>query len=120
MLELKALQTKIREKVIRRYKDGNLPPEIGFSNAQVAFKALTMGDKMYETCLVDRNFYRRTPMYNTQNKKEGKIIERFETQMRNNQRNRKLDSHKEFLNKVIEHAKNFIEFHKKKQKKIKK
>ena len=120
MLELKGLQKKIRDRVLRRYKDGNLPPEVGFRDAQVAFKALAMGDKMYETVLVDRDYYKRARTYTSQNKKEGKIIERFEQQMRNGQESRKKDSHKEFLNKVIEHAKNFIEFHKKKAKKIKK
>ena len=40
--------------------------------------------------------------------------------MRNSQRNRKQDSHKEFLAKVIEHSKNFAEFHKKKVKKMRK
>ena len=68
MLELKSLQAKIREKVLKRYKNGNLPPEVGFRDAQTAFKALTMGDKMYESVLVDRNFYRRTAIFTSQHK----------------------------------------------------
>lgn len=119
MLELKPLQTKIRNRVLKRYRDGNLPPEVGYRDAEAAFKVLTVGDKIYESALVDRHFYKRPRIYATQNKKEGKIIERFEQQMRNGQENQKKARHKEFLNKILAHAKNFSEFHKKKAKKLK-
>ena len=120
MLELKPLQAKVRDKVLKRYKDGNLPPEIGYRDAEAAFKVLTLGDKMYESVLVDRHFYKRPRVYASQNKKEGKIIERFEQQMRSGQESRKKARHKEFLNKILAHAKNFSEFHKKKVNKMKK
>ena len=120
MLELKSLQSKVRDQVLKRYRDGNLPPEVGYKDAESAFKVLTLGDKMYENVLVDRNFYKRVKMYSSQNKKEGKIIERFEQQMRNGQESRKKARHREFLNKILAHAKNFVEFHKKKQGKMKK
>jgi ATP-dependent helicase STH1/SNF2 len=119
MLELKPLQAKIRNRVLKRYRDGNLPPEVGYRDAEAAFKVLTVGDKIYESTLVDRHFYKRPRIYATQNKKEGKIIERFEQQMRNGQENQKKARHKEFLNKILAHAKNFSEFHKKKVKKLK-
>ena len=119
MLELKPLQKRVRDKVLKRYKDGNLPAEVGYRDAETAFKVLTLGDKMYENVLVDRHFYKRSKIYCTQNKKEGKIIEKFEQQMRNGQENRKKARHKEFLNKILVHAKNFSEFHKKKMLKVK-
>lgn len=120
MLELKGLQSKLRDKVLKRYRDGNLPPEVGYRDAESAFKVLTIGDKMYESILVDRNFYKRVRMHSSQNKKEGRIIERFEQQMRNGQESRKKARHREFLSKILAHAKNFIEFHKKKSNKLKK
>ena len=119
MLELKPLQKKIREKVLKKYRDGNLPPEVGYRDAEAAFKVLTQGDQIYENVLVDRHFYKRSRIYATQNKKEGKTIERFEQQMRNGQENRKKARHKEFLNKILVHAKNFTEFHKKRVNKLK-
>ena len=120
MLELKPLQAKIRNRVLKRYRDGNLPAEARFGEAEAAFKVLTLGDKMYESTLVDRHFYKRPRVYASQNKKEGKIIERFEQQMRNGQESRKKARHKEFLNTILTHAKNFTEFHKKKSNKLKK
>jgi ATP-dependent helicase STH1/SNF2 len=120
MLEMKPLQAKIRNQVLKRYRDGNLPPEARYAEAEAASKVLTIGDKMYESSLVDRHFYKRPRIFASQNKKEGKIIERFEQQMRNGQESRKKARHKEFLNTILTHAKNFSEFHKKKSNKLKK
>lgn len=47
-------------------------------------------------------------------------MDRFEQQMRSGQELRKKTRHKEFLNEILYHAKEFTEFHKKKLHHIKK
>ena len=69
---------------------------------------------MYQRQLVDRNFYRRTKSY-TSNKKEARTLDRFEQNMRSGQETRKKNRHKEFMNEILQHAKDFHEFHKKRQ-----
>lgn len=56
----------------------------------------------------------------TTSKKEARTIERFEQQMRNGQEIRRGARRKEFLKEVLEHQKDFVEFHKKRAAKIKK
>lgn len=73
-----------------------------------------MGDLMYSRQLLDRNFYRRNKV-NFSNKKEARTLDRFEQNMRSGQEIRKKTRHKEFLNEILQHAKDFTEFHKKRQ-----
>lgn len=85
------------------------------------FWAITYGDKLFSRVLVDRDFYKWARIFSSQNKKEGKTLERFEQQMRNGMG--KISSkawHWEFLTDLTFHAKNFLEFHKKKCTKLKK
>jgi|TARA_B110000285_G_C15091760_1_gene599501 ATP-dependent helicase STH1/SNF2 len=63
---------------------------------------------------VDRQFYKRTKSY-AQSKKEARTLDRFEQNMRSGQETRKKTRHKEFLNEILQHAKDFHEFHKKRQ-----
>jgi hypothetical protein len=62
---------------------------------------------------VDREYYRRTKTYSS-SKKEARTLDRFEQSMRTGLETRKRARHKEFLNEIIQHAKEFNEFHKKK------
>lgn len=74
----------------------------------------TLGDIMYQRQLVDRQFYRRTRL-TAQNKKEVRRIDNIEQNMRSGQETRKRNRHREFINEIIQHAKDFNEFHKKRQ-----
>lgn len=84
-------------------------------NNQIAlsnYDQQTLGDMMYTRQLVDRNFYKRTKVY-TSSKKEASVLDRFEQNMRSGYETRKKTRHKEFLNEILQHAKDFHEFHKK-------
>mmetsp|Transcript_17766 Transcript_17766/g.27468 ORF Transcript_17766/g.27468 Transcript_17766/m.27468 type:complete len:163 (+) Transcript_17766:825-1313(+) len=69
---------------------------------------------MYSRQLLDREFYKRTKSY-ASTKKDARALDRFENNMRNGQETRKKARHKEFLNEILQHAKEFNEFHKKRQ-----
>jgi hypothetical protein len=69
--------------------------------------------------LVDREFYKRAKVYSS-SKKEARTLDRFEQQMRSGQELRKKTRHREFLNEILNHAKDFTEFHKKKLNHIRK
>ena len=77
------------------------------------FHQQTQGDHLYETQLVDREFYKRAKVYSN-SKKEARTLDRFEQQMRSGQELRKKTRHREFLIEILFHAKEFTEFHKKK------
>lgn len=57
---------------------------------------------------MDREFYKRAKVYSN-SKKEARTLDRFEQQMRSGQELRKKTRHREFLNEVILHAKEFFE-----------
>lgn len=101
----------MRSQVLQRYHQN----KISLAN----FKAQTEGDKLYETQLIDREFYKRAKVY-ASSKKEQRTLDRFEQQMRSGQELRKKTRHREFLNEIIFHAKDFSEFHKKRVHHIKK
>ena len=68
---------------------------------------------------MDRDFYKRAKIYSS-SKKEARTLDRFEQQMRSGQELRKKTRHREFLNEILNHAKEFSEFHKKKVYQIRK
>lgn len=109
-LKVYELQQEIRQQVLQNYMTNQIA--LDFYGQQ------TFGDLMYQRQLVDRNFYRRTKSY-AQSKKEARTLDRFEQNMRSGQDNRKKNRHKEFLNEVLQHAKDFHEFHKKRYAQIK-
>jgi hypothetical protein len=74
----------------------------------------TLGDLLFQRQLVDREYYKRNKSF-TCNKKEARTLDRFEQSMRTGLETRKRARHKEFLNEIIQHAKEFNEFHKKRQ-----
>ena len=105
MLRLKPLQQDLREQVLSRYSLNKV--------ALSSHRQLTQGDALFERQLVDREFYKRAKVYSS-SKKEARTLERFEQQMRSGQEQRKKNRHREFLNEILLHAKDFGEFHKKK------
>ena len=58
-------------------------------------------------------------MFNS-NKKEARALDKFEQQMRVGQDARRGARRKEFLKEVLDHYKDFMEFHKRRQSKIRK
>ena len=81
--------------------------------------AKTYGDNLFESQLVDREFYKRARVF-THSKKEARTLDRFEQQMRSGQELRRGARRKEFLKEILDHQKDFMEFHKKRQNKFKK
>ena len=94
----------------------------GYMANQAAYGKLmakSHGDYLFERQLVDREFYKRARVF-THNKKEARTLDRFEQQMRSGQELRRGARRKEFLKEVLDHQKDFIEFHKKRANKFKK
>ena len=105
-LQVYQFQQELRQKVLQNYMTNKVA--LDFYGQQ------TLGDILYQRQLVDRNFYRRTKSY-TSSKKEARTLDRFEQNMRSGQETRKKNRHREFLNEILQHAKDFHEFHKKRQ-----
>lgn len=66
---------------------------------------------MFEERLLDRNYYTRAKILSLPQKRER--IERIEQQLRMGQEQRKKTSQREFLNELLSHAREFLDFHKK-------
>ena len=111
LLKLRPFQKQMRDNVLQRYTQNKI--------ALMAYRQQTQGDLLYERQLVDREFYKRPKIYSS-SKKEARTLDRFEQQMRSGQELRKKTRHKEFLNEILFHAKEFTEFHKKKVNHIRK
>ena len=67
---------------------------------------------------MDRDFYTRAKVF-TASKREARTLDRFEAQMRSGQEVRRGARRKEFLKEVLEHQKEFWEFHKKRATRVK-
>ena len=73
--------------------------------------------RVFETNLLDPNsFMREKPL----KKLDGRMMDKFELHIRNEQEYRKRTRNKEFLSQLLTHTANFFEFHKKKYKQLKK
>jgi len=72
-----------------------------------------------EKYLVDRQFYARARLLPYSDRKGTKTLERYELQMRSGQEQRQKARHKEFLKELETHAREFLDFHKKKLKTLK-
>jgi len=105
MLMLREKQKQIRSDVLSDYHKGKV--------ALYEHQVQTEGDRLYQRQLVDREFYKRARLSN-QSKKEQRTLDRFEKQMRSGQELRKKTRHREFLTEILQHTKEFHEFHKKK------
>ena len=69
LLEQRGFQKELRSKVLKSYLDCTVSLQ--------KTHAITNGDYLFSHQLVDRDFYRRARL-NTQSKKEGRTIDRFE------------------------------------------
>ncbi len=83
-------------------------------------RELLKRNNLLERCLVDRQFYMRARMLSINDKKGAKTLERYEQQMRSGQEQRKKAQHKDFLQALNIHYRDFWDFHKKKQQTLKK
>ena len=105
-LQLYPFQQHLRTKVLMNY----MANEVALGQRGVQ----TTGDIMFSNQLVDRQFYKRSKAP-AHNKKEARTLDRFENNMRSGQELRKKTRHREFLKEILDHAKDFHEFHKKRQ-----
>lgn len=106
MLKLKPMQNQMRSEVLSRYQNNQV--------SLYSFRQQTQGDHLFERQLVDREFYKRAKIY-ASSKKEARTLDRFEQQMRSGQELRKKTRHREFLNEILQHTKDFTDFHQKKK-----
>ena len=100
-LELKEFYGKLRQKILEGPK----------KTQQKTISKLARDMPLFETHFLDRNMYRREK---PQKKMEGKMVEKFELQIKNDQDHRKRLRHMEFISAVFKHQAEFYEFHRKK------
>ena len=108
-LNLYHLQKKVRKEVLINYvNDFEKQSQIYYS------------DILFQKTLLDRRFYKRSNPNLYSNKKDQKINDRFEQQLRNGYETRKRNKHRDYLNEILQHQKDFSEFHKRKLQTLKK
>lgn len=73
--------------------------------------------RTFEKAYLERSFFKREK---PKNKSEERMIEKFEAHLHHEQETRKKIKHKEFLTKLTKHAEEFLEFHGRKYKTLKK
>jgi ATP-dependent helicase STH1/SNF2 len=108
-LNLYHLQKKVRKEVLINFvSDFEKQSQIYYS------------DILFQKTLLDRRFYKRLNPNLNSNKKDQKINDRFEQQLRNGYETRKRNKHRDYLAEILQHQKDFIEFHKRKIQTLKK
>jgi ATP-dependent helicase STH1/SNF2 len=107
LLKIYSLQKKMRKEVL-----------FNFVNDFEKQNSVYYSDMLFQKTLLDRRFYKRqiTPM----NKKDQKMNDRFEIQLKNGYDMRKKEKQREYLNQIIQHHKEFTDFHKNKRQNLKK
>lgn len=107
LLKIYSLQKKMRKEVL-----------FNFVNDFEKQNSVYYSDMLFQKTLLDRRFYKRqiTPL----NKKDQKMNDRFEIQLKNGYDMRKKEKHREYLNQIIQHHKEFTDFHKNKRQVLKK
>jgi len=102
MLVLKDFQNEMRRRALEEYH----------------IRREAQNDKSHralETCLLDRDFYKRIQApQSIRSKQEARIIAKFELSMRNGQELKKKNKHNEFITELMNFHRDFYEFHKKK------
>jgi hypothetical protein len=102
MLVLKDFQNEMRRRALEEYH----------------IRREAQNDKSHralETCLLDRDFYKRVQApQSIRSKQEARIIAKFELAMRNGQELKKKNKHNEFITELMNFHRDFYEFHKKK------
>lgn len=106
-LNIHNLQTKVRKEVL-----GNFVGDLDKQNV------IYYNDMLFSKTLLDRRSYKRAPQ--EKNKKDVKINERFEQQLRNGYDIRKKNKHRDFINEVIQVQKDFTEYFRTRKIQIKK
>lgn len=102
MIKLREFQNKLRKKVLEEWHMR------GENQRDQSHRAL-------EVQLLDREFYKRIgPRPDIRAKQESKIISRYEQSMRNGMEHKKKTREREFLCELMNHHRDFFEFHKKK------
>jgi hypothetical protein len=103
--ELKLLKAYNLQKKIRREVVFNFVNEFDRHNT------IFYSDILFQKTLLDRRFYKKQ-VPSILNKKENRLSDKFEQQLKIGIDFRKRDKHIEFLNNVMQHHKEFMEFHK--------
>jgi SNF2 family DNA or RNA helicase len=98
LLKIYNLQKKIRKEVL-----------FNFVNDFEKQNSVYYSDMLFYKTLLDRRFYKRAP--NPIDRKDRKLNERFEQQLRSGYDIRKKEKHREFLNNLLQHQRDFAEFH---------
>jgi len=106
--ELKLLKAYNFQKKLRR------DVVMNFINEFDKHSTVYYSDVLFHKTLLDRRFYKKQPQSNLV-KKETRLSDKFEQQLRVGIDFRKRDKHLEFLNSIIQHQKDFMEFHKAKR-----
>lgn len=113
---LKPLQTALRRAVSHEA----LTIEARDGKGQMQREKEADRTNMLERHLVDRHFYTRARILPMHDRKGTKTLEKYESQMRTGQEQRKRAQHKEFLQELAAHARDFWDYHKKKMQILKK
>jgi hypothetical protein len=103
--ELKLLKAYNLQKKIRREVVFNFVNEFDRHNT------VFYSDILFQKTLLERRFYKKQ-IPNILNKKENRLSDKFEQQLKIGIDFRKRDKHIEFLNNVMQHQRDFMEFHK--------
>ena len=106
--ELKLLKAYNFQKKLRR------DVVMNFINEFDKHSTVYYSDVLFHKTLLDRRFYKRQTQTNLI-KKETRLSDKFEQQLRVGIDFRKRDKHLEFLNSLMQHHKDFMEFHKAKR-----
>lgn len=110
--ELKLLRIYNMQKKVRKEVLFNFVSDLEKQNS------VYYSDMLFQKTLLDRRFYKKTNP--NANRKDLKMNDRFEQQLRSGYDIRKKDKQREFLNNVIQQQRDFMEFHKTKKHNLKK
>lgn len=108
LLKVYNLQKKLRRDIV-----------VNFVNEFDKHNTVYYSDFLFQKTLLDRRFYKKQTQ-NILTKRENRLSDKFEQQLRIGIDFRKRDKHLEFLNSLMQHHKEFMEFHKSKKVIIKK
>jgi ATP-dependent helicase STH1/SNF2 len=109
--ELKFLSVYNLQKKLRREVMNNYVTDFDKQNS------VYYSDMLFQKTLLDRRFYKKP---NPFTRKDQKLNDRFEQQLRNGYDLRKKDKQREFLNTLLEHQRGFMEYHRSKRMQLRK
>jgi ATP-dependent helicase STH1/SNF2 len=109
--ELKFLKIYNLQKKVRRDVMNNFLLEFDKQNS------VYYSDTLFQKTLLDRRFYKKP---NPTSRKDQKLNDRFEQQLRNGYDLRKKDKQRDFLNTLLQHQREFMEYHRSKKQQLRK